>query len=378
MTVMKPKNIGVPPSRQAKPLRAQQPTVPPPTHSAVLAKQIRKPPAAPPVFKPQNTPKVLQTKMHVANQRVSSSKATPVAPPVYRPQTKKIVQAKMASPVRTTPAAPPAYRPQPTPKVLQLKSTNAKTGASGQQPSSMPPRRSQPGGRVVPRAVAQLSPALRRAGSQSHVIQRAKITIGSETIDTSTMTVFDLAQKAQALYREGTEASKNASAAIYAAIERGETLPEKEEDVDVEALGPIDVSDLGEEEEPDEADTPSPTLLSRGEIIRLHKSSALDAKGFRYDNLTTIIASATRETKIEDKIAVLVWGVVEGHTFNDGNKRTGLLMLQAMAGKNGKKIHGDPREVLTAAADKKSGLTEGAFKTEIGKLLIASTDERKA
>lgn len=43
-------------------------------------------------------------------------KRPPVAPPVYRPQQNPIVQAK-----RAAPTPPPVYRPQPLPKVLQTK-----------------------------------------------------------------------------------------------------------------------------------------------------------------------------------------------------------------------------------------------------------------
>jgi hypothetical protein len=49
----------------------------------------------------------------------------PVAPPVYRPQTKQAaVQAKTVDrgTKKSTPAAPPVYRPQPEPRVLQKKS----------------------------------------------------------------------------------------------------------------------------------------------------------------------------------------------------------------------------------------------------------------
>jgi hypothetical protein len=61
----------------------------------------------------------------------------PVAPPVYRPQTKPVVaQAKMAGPVKAHPIAPPAYRPQAAPKVLQRKI------ASGQGPRAVEPARS--------------------------------------------------------------------------------------------------------------------------------------------------------------------------------------------------------------------------------------------
>ena len=83
-------------------------------------------------------PVVAQLKSRVAAQ--SSKRATPLAPPVYRPEARKIVQPKLISPPRTstpvasrpdqkstvqakmtsqTPKAPPAYQPQPVPQVMR-------------------------------------------------------------------------------------------------------------------------------------------------------------------------------------------------------------------------------------------------------------------
>lgn len=80
-------------------------------------------PAAPPVYRPQTTPKVLQPKTGATPLRP----LTP--PPVYRPVQKKVVQPQMkATPAAQhspTPTAPPVYRPQPTPHVLQRKAAPA-------------------------------------------------------------------------------------------------------------------------------------------------------------------------------------------------------------------------------------------------------------
>lgn len=79
-------------------------------------------PVAPPVYRPQPVPKVLQAKMNVAYQPSASSPRAPVAPAVYRPlPTPKALQTKMAvapqprkdnSPRR--PVAPPVYNPKVT------------------------------------------------------------------------------------------------------------------------------------------------------------------------------------------------------------------------------------------------------------------------
>jgi hypothetical protein len=69
-------------------------------------------PVAPPVYRPQQAPKVLQTKSALnSGAQVNQATRKPVAPPVYRPEAKKVVQPKAISPQRKTPTAPPVYRP---------------------------------------------------------------------------------------------------------------------------------------------------------------------------------------------------------------------------------------------------------------------------
>lgn len=83
------------------------------------------------VYRPHPLPKVLQTK--------TSGPRTPVAPPVYRPETKKIIQPKVAGSSSLLPKAPPVYRPQPTPVVLQRKtSTAAPKSATAQKRLLLP------------------------------------------------------------------------------------------------------------------------------------------------------------------------------------------------------------------------------------------------
>jgi hypothetical protein len=89
-------------------------------------------PAAPPVYRPQSVPKVLQKKPVAALPRASSGpqRQTPAAPPVYRPAPKKIVQPKVptiaqpriaqaASPARPTPRAPGVLQPKPAPRTAR-------------------------------------------------------------------------------------------------------------------------------------------------------------------------------------------------------------------------------------------------------------------
>lgn len=87
-------------------------------------------PAAPPAYRPQPVPRVLQRKMAGGQQtRAGQPPRLPIAPPVYRPEAKRVAQPQLAATIqaRKQPQAPPVYRPQPTPRVLQTKPS--RTGA---------------------------------------------------------------------------------------------------------------------------------------------------------------------------------------------------------------------------------------------------------
>src|SRR5687768_12290623 len=110
------------------------------------AGQNFKPPVAPPVYRPQPTPKVLQLKNATKPQptnAATSARKQPVPPPVYRPQpTPRVLQQKK-------PAAPPVYRPQAAPKVLQKK-TNQPTHAKPATPNPRPMPRNANSGVIQP------------------------------------------------------------------------------------------------------------------------------------------------------------------------------------------------------------------------------------
>ncbi len=122
-------------------------------------------PVAPPVFRPQPVPKVLQKKAAPGRQPTKpQSRVTPAAPPVYRPQVARpAVQAKMApvqmrlSKTKSAPAAPQVYRPQPVPKVLQKKSVRTRPLTSNAtkpaSPKAPPVYRPQPIPKVLQRKV---------------------------------------------------------------------------------------------------------------------------------------------------------------------------------------------------------------------------------
>lgn len=67
---------------------------------------------APPVYRPQPLPKVLQTKSSSGQRPLGQALRSPIAPPVYRPEAKKIVQPKTISQQRKLPTPAPVYRPE--------------------------------------------------------------------------------------------------------------------------------------------------------------------------------------------------------------------------------------------------------------------------
>lgn len=132
--------------------RLSRPNAPP--HTRIVQPKIAvappKPrqPVAPPAYRPQPVPKVLQTKMATSSQPFNQTRRAPVAPPVYKPQpAAKCLQAKtagsrqpQASQPPSQPVAPPVYRPQPTPRVLQKKDSQTKVTAPARHNSPPPPR----------------------------------------------------------------------------------------------------------------------------------------------------------------------------------------------------------------------------------------------
>lgn len=112
----------------SKPIRPQ-------THPALRQKtatqppiqQKRTPPVAPPVYRPQPLPKVLQRKVAATNTPANHSGHTPAAPPVYRPQpTPKVLQLKQVGQPPPTAAPPPLNRPRPSSHLQPLPGQSAR------------------------------------------------------------------------------------------------------------------------------------------------------------------------------------------------------------------------------------------------------------
>src|SRR4051812_42627454 len=131
-------------------------------------------PVAPPAFRPQPVPKVLQRKISPSSGSTLDQPRKPVAPPVYRPQpVTKILQKQAA--IHTKPGAvqatqkpisPPVYRPEAK-KILQPKAI----APQRKRPTSATPRLDHKG--IVQRQTpfkTKTPPTLKG----SSVVQRAR------------------------------------------------------------------------------------------------------------------------------------------------------------------------------------------------------------
>lgn len=137
---------GKPP--QARPHAQRQPLPHEQRHSPAqtAALQPKKPPAAPPVYRPQPIPKVLQRKSAPGNPPPVESGRRPSvnAGRAFAPAIQKKPSVMPPSPIRggkSAPAAPPAYRPNPEPRVLQAKQ---RPGQSAPTPPTAHVRRPAP------------------------------------------------------------------------------------------------------------------------------------------------------------------------------------------------------------------------------------------
>jgi hypothetical protein len=97
--------------------------------SSVSAQSVKRP-VAPPVYRPQQLPRVLQTKSSsVQSTQAGQAPRRPVAPPVYRPEAKKLVQPKAISRPGQSPTAPPVCRSE------QQRIAQPKMASAGQWPT---------------------------------------------------------------------------------------------------------------------------------------------------------------------------------------------------------------------------------------------------
>ena len=140
-------------------------------------------PTAPPVYRPQPIPRVLQRKVPAAQQQ-QQQRPAPTPPPVYRPQPAPHVLQRKANaqpprPPSTPPVrpatAPPVYRPQPTPHVLQRKAATAQpqppAGVPRPRPIAPPANRPGRNGIAQPKT-SMAAPTRTPSKAPGTVIQR--------------------------------------------------------------------------------------------------------------------------------------------------------------------------------------------------------------
>lgn len=210
------------------------------------------------------------------------------------------------------------------------------------------------------------------------IVQRVVVQVDGKDYDTKEHTVAELMETAQRLQKVNGSGDLVAKQ-LFTAIEEGDHKPEEDLDDDYDdftqpaaSSGSVDISELlGEEDlHVDEPDIDA-SLLSEGEIRNINAGLPdREAKGFNSDTIGVNLMSARRESTVAGQIAVLVWGIVRGHVFLDGNKRTGALMLAAMAAKNKLAVATDPAPFLLKVADAKSGYSQSQFVSDVSSTVL--------
>jgi hypothetical protein len=159
-----------------------------------------KQPVAPPIYRPQQAPKVLQTKTSSSQSRqagqaprlpvgpvlnwqqgnktvqpkaITPPQKSPTPPPVYRPEPKRIAQPKMTANTHPLAKLSPAYRQQPLPKVLQTKKSCAPSPPSVQrQAKALDQAKVGPANRTDSRAFTPRGATQANARNHYSTIQR--------------------------------------------------------------------------------------------------------------------------------------------------------------------------------------------------------------
>lgn len=167
---------------QSSPGQLYQPGMGQPKSTAL---QLKRPLAAPPVYRPQPAPGVLQAKTAGGRQpHASGAPPRPVAPPVYRPELKKIVQPKMAGNARNSPKPPPVYRPQSKQSGLKTAPSNqsamqmkpAASSSAVARPKNNPPQSATCQSRAIakPKSLVSLPANAGALFQRTNVLQRAQ------------------------------------------------------------------------------------------------------------------------------------------------------------------------------------------------------------
>ncbi len=79
-----------------------------------------------------------------------------------------------------------------------------------------------------------------------------------------------------------------------------------------------------------------------------------------FGNLDFLVSQSKIPKEIERAAAVLFFGILTGHPFVDGNKRTAVAVLEALLRKNNKKLLADEKEIWKIVHE----VSEGKFAFE--------------
>ena len=73
------------------------------------------------------------------------------------------------------------------------------------------------------------------------------------------------------------------------------------------------------------------------------------------DSIQNTIYGIDKYPSLIDKAAALAWWIIEGHIFNDGNKRTGMQAAIELLEINGATTHFDSESIVAIAIEIASG-----------------------
>lgn len=204
----------------------------------------RQPPVAPPVYRPQPVPKVLQTKSSSAQSpQAGQAPRQPVAPPVYRPQPNKLIQQtriaqpKMASaaPLLTRPTAPTVYRPQPKPLIAPTSlpvhtraasasvPIQAKTTGQGRPERNLPARPDTSAKNTGRAPAAVLQRSIKLDGQEKYWDQIMDFPFASH-LSTDAKTILKRWADQQTIHKFVSDSRSTAAAKLFAAAEEAADL----------------------------------------------------------------------------------------------------------------------------------------------------------
>lgn len=334
---------------------------------AASSAQMKQHPVAPAVYRPLPVPRVLQTKA-TSPQPNRGVVPVPKAPPVYRPQLPKVLQAK--SPVaqlqggqkrpQSGPVAPPVYKPQPTPKVLQRKVS----------PNEGMPHPPKPVNQHTTRHTVSVPLPLR-------VIQRAELRPSPPSTVNNEGGVPPNLKKEATVYIKSknlpAQVAENRGGGKYLLVGHGTR------EFDASELRSSFVTGVPHVHEEDDPQFAEWDRLTRANW-ELREGYDLKCPVWRGERKSTreSYKSATpntgqkEETKplSKEQVAELAWNrlvhVVTLHAFSEGNGRTALLELFTVIGKHGYLLNMSAEDIyiMTMADDKFEG------KELIGKRLL--------